>query len=73
VPIQFVCQSPTCRTRCEFPVQPSQNPACVCGAPMKRVYSKPTLWELSSEEAASLWEKLDPPHELPKLSRRESR
>lgn len=54
---KYVCLSSSCRREVEMEIPPSYavgeilNPKCICGAEMKKVYSKPVLSGLSKEEA----------------------
>jgi hypothetical protein len=54
---QFICQSSACRRQGKIEIPAglgggkASNPKCTCGSEMKRVYSKPTVRELSKAEA----------------------
>ena len=49
----YRCQNPNCRAEVEsssVSIPKSANPTCSCGAPMKKVYTKPVVREMSREE-----------------------
>jgi len=52
----YVCPVPSCRTIVETKIneihRDGERPRCVCGAEMKRAYTKPTLWEVPANEAS---------------------
>jgi hypothetical protein len=48
---RYICQAADCRLESEFPATLETNPVCVCGSPMKKVYSPPVVRELKGEEA----------------------
>ena len=54
---RYVCLSENCRREIDIEVPPgsrageASNPACTCGAEMKKVYSAPVFEELSKTEA----------------------
>lgn len=52
--VLYRCQNPNCRLEVEnspTTIPTSTKPICNCGSPMKRVYKKPILREMSREEA----------------------
>ena len=54
---RYVCPSNACRREVEIEITADRtaretlNPKCICGAEMKKIYSKPVLFSLSKEEA----------------------
>lgn len=51
--VLYRCQNPNCRLEVEkapTSIPKGANLNCTCGAPMKKVYTKPMVRELSQEE-----------------------
>jgi hypothetical protein len=62
---RYICSNPQCHCEIEVRVAPcsetTTNPYCVCGSPMRRPYQKPTVTQLSPNEAKALLSKAELP------------
>jgi len=70
---RYRCQNPNCRDEIELIKDLREDESslrCHCGATIKKVYSRPVLWELSGAEAVAPVRDVTPPkYALPRGNR----